>query len=475
MSHFNKKRSIFVLAVRIFVVILHKIYHNTKMSLVKKNFIKQVFVLVLLGWGVNTTTLAQNEITRKPSVSTNLIDWMLVVPNVGVEIPLSNPQYVNGSSLFVEGKASLNANRVYAPDMNYKLFSGKVEYRRHFRFGEDMKYTINGEYRNANDSVIYLNMLDSLSWMIRATNAVAEKVTGKKYWSNRRRAHVDDLGRSYVGVFAQYADYSMCLPLFNYNRGRMGQAGIVGVSLGYQKPFYNFSNRFYLEWEMGGSLGCVVTQFDKYNRYESNIVGSGNWYYPMITDLHVSLVLRKHSVKDLYKKKPQVGDFTSAQIEKMLQEVEERAELERLKEEKAKAKENQKIEAQAEKERKQQEKETQKEEEEKELEILKQEKEAKKKAKAQKAEENNAESVDVKVSEAEQQLENLEGKAKKLTKEEKEALKMAEKAEKERLKMEQEEAKKELKQREEAEKAKQKLEKENQKLEKKKAKEQLEK
>ena len=101
------------------------------MYLVKKNFIKQVFVLVLFGWGVNTAALAQNEITRKPSVSTNLIDWMLVVPNVGVEIPLSNPQFIDASdgsatSLYLEGKASLNANRVYAPDMMYKLFSGKV-------------------------------------------------------------------------------------------------------------------------------------------------------------------------------------------------------------------------------------------------------------------------------------------------------------------------------------------------------------
>lgn len=445
------------------------------MSFLKKNIIQQVLVLVLLGWGVNYTALAQNEITRKPSVSTNLIDWMLVVPNVGVEIPLSNPQFINGSSLFVEGKASLNANRVYASDMKYKLLSGKVEYRRHFRFGEPTHYIINGEYVNQNDSLILLSMQDSLAWMIRVANSVAGKVTRKEYWKLRTRNYVDDMGRSYVGAFAQFADYSVCLPLFNYGRGRMGQAGIVGVSLGYQKPFYNFNNKFYLEWELGGSLGCVVTHFDKYDRVESNVVGQGKWYYPMITDLHLSLVLRKHSVKDLYKKVPKAADLTSEQIEKMLRIQKEKEELAILKQEKEKEKENQKLEAQAEKERKLQEKETRKEEEEKELENLKQEKEAKKKAKAQKEEKNSTESVVENVEEAELQQEILEEKAKKLTKEEKEALKLAEKAEKERLKMEQEEAKKELKQREEAEKAKQKLEKENQKLEKKKTKEQLEK
>lgn len=439
------------------------------MYLVKKNFIKQVFVLVLLGWGVNTAALAQNEITRKPSVSTNLIDWMLVVPNVGVEIPLSNPQFVNGSSLFIEGKASLNANRVYAPDMKYSLFSGKVEYRRHFRFGEQMKYTINGEYKNANDSIILLNVLDSLSWMTRSVNAIAGKVSSKDYWKKRTRGYVDDLGRSYVGVFAQYADYSMCLPLFNYSKGRMGQAGIVGVSLGYQKPFYNFNNRFYLEWELGGSLGCVVTHFDKYNRVESNVIGQGRWYYPMITDLHVSLALRRHSVKDLYKKIPKVGDFTPAEIEKMLKVQEEKAELERLKQEKAKAKENQKLEAEAEKERKKLEKENQKQAEEQEIENLKLEKEAKKNAKSEK---KKQEAVEDGENSEQLAIEEVSSKAKKKGKEEKNSLKQDEKAEKERLKIEEKKAKEELALKEKEEKEKLKLEKESQKLAKKKEKEQ---
>ncbi|MBR5148304.1 MAG: DUF3575 domain-containing protein [Bacteroidaceae bacterium] len=309
------------------------------MSLVNKGFIQRVLVFALLSCSLSATALAQDKITRTPSVSTNLIDWMLVVPNVGVEIPLSHPQYVNGSSLYLEGKASLNANRMYAPDMNYRLFSGKAEFRRHFRFGEQTHYTINGEYTTEEGDVVYLNILDSLSWMIRATNKVAGAVSTKKFWDKRRVNYVDDLGRSYVGVFAQYADYSMCLPLFDYSRGRKGEAAIVGLSLGYQKPFHNFSNRFYLEWEMGGSLGCVVTEFDKYNRVESEVTGQGKWFYPLITDLHVSLVLRRHSVKDLYAKKKQVSDFKPAQIERIMEKQEKAVAVQQEKQEKAAAKE----------------------------------------------------------------------------------------------------------------------------------------
>ena len=444
------------------------------MSLLRKGIIQRIFVLVMLSWVANTTVFAQEKITRTPSVSTNLIDWMLIVPNVGVEIPLSKPQYVNGSSLYLEGKASLNANRVYAPDMNYKVFSGKAEFRRHFRFGEQTHYTINGEYKTENDSIIYLNILDSLSCMIRATNAVAGFVSGKEYWNNRRRNHVDDLGRSYVGVFAQYADYSVCLPIFNYSRGRMGEAAIVGLSLGYQKPFYNFSNRFYLEWEMGGSLGCVLTEFDKYNRVESEVTGQGKWYYPMITDLHVSLVLRRHSVQDLYAKKKQVSDYSPAQITRIIEDIEKKAEKERVKAEKSQAKEEHKQQQELEKEAEKLEKEAMKEQDKLEKESKKLEKasrEQKKLDKEAKKQLKATEKEQAKLAK-EQEKEMLA----QLTKEEKKQLKAAEKEQakfaKEQEKLDEAAQKEQAKLEKEALKAQQKLEKEAQKLEQKALKEQ---
>lgn len=455
------------------------------MSLLRKGIIQRALVLVMLSWMANTAIFAQDKITRTPSVSTNLIDWMLIVPNVGVEIPLSKPQYVNGSSLYLEGKASLNANRVYAPDMNYKVYSGKAEFRRHFRFGEQTHYTINGEYKTENDSIIYLNILDSLSCMIRATNAVASFVTTKKYWNNRRRNYVDDLGRSYVGVFAQYADYSVCLPLFNYSKGRMGEAAIVGLSLGYQKPFYNFSNRFYLEWEMGGSLGCVLTEFDKYDRVESNIVGQGKWFYPMITDLHVSLVLRRHSVQDLYTKKKQVADYSPAQITKIIEDIEKKAEKERVKAEKSQEKEEHKQQQELEKEAQKLEKEALKEQEKLEKESKKLEKASKEQQKLEKEAKKQLKATEKEQAKLakEQEKEMLA----QLTKEEKKQLKAAEKeqaklakeqekiekaAEKEQAKLDKSIEKEQAKLDKEALKAQQKLEKEAQKSEKKALKEQ---
>lgn len=444
------------------------------MSLLRKGIIQRIFVLVMLSWVANTTVFAQEKITRTPSVSTNLIDWMLIVPNVGVEIPLSKPQYVNGSSLYLEGKASLNANRVYAPDMNYKVFSGKAEFRRHFRFGEQTHYTINGEYKTENDSIIYLNILDSLSCMIRATNAVAGFVSGKEYWNNRRRNYVDDLGRSYVGVFAQYADYSVCLPIFNYSKGRMGEAAIVGLSLGYQKPFYNFSNRFYLEWEMGGSLGCVLTEFDKYNRVESEVTGQGKWFYPMITDLHVSLVLRRHSVQDLYAKKKQVSDYSPAQITRIIEDIEKKAEKERVKAEKSQAKEEHKQQQELEKEAEKLEKEAMKEQDKLEKESKKLEKASKEQKKLDKEAKKQLKATEKEQAKLakEQEKEMLA----QLTKEEKKQLKAAEKEQaklaKEQEKLDEAAQKEQAKLEKEALKAQQKLEKEAQKLEQKALKEQ---
>lgn len=224
---------------------------------------------------------AQKKITYAPSVSTNLIDWVMVIPNVGVDIPLTNPSYINAASLYVEGRVGLDANTVYLPDLTHKLLSGKIEYRRHFRFGENM---------------------DACSWLTRATNTIAEWITSESYWKNRKLNKVDDRGRSYIGFFSQYADYSFYFPFSQHSQGVVGSAAVVGVSLGYQRPLYNFSNRYFLEWEFGGSFGFVISRFDRYDRLESAITGTGNWYFPMVTDLHISLVLRKHSVIDLYKK-----------------------------------------------------------------------------------------------------------------------------------------------------------------------------
>ena len=288
----------------------------------------------------------------------------------------------------------------------------------------------------------------------------------KGRWPNRLVSYEDDLGRSYVGVFAQYADYSMCLPLFNYSKGRMGQAGIVGVSLGYQKPFYNFNNRFYLEWELGGSLGCVVSHFDKYNRVESNVVGQGRWYYPMITDLHVSLVLRKHSVKDLYKVKKSWADFTPEQIEEIVLRDSIKAEKEKRKIEAKYAKDASKEQLSSADDS------ATKKEEAVDSAVAKDKSLKKQRKKNAESEKKKTETVEASEDSEQLAIEENAPKAKRKSKEEKSTLKQDEKAEKERLKIEEKKAKEELALKEKEEKERLKLEKESQKLAKKKEKEQ---
>lgn len=247
----------------------------------RKRFEKlQLLLVAIIGfWGIGQAQ-AQDGF-RVPAVSTNLIDWALVTPNLAVDIPLTNPIYVNGASLYVEGKTSLNANKAYLPDLNYQYFSGKIEYRRHFRYGENMS---------------------DCSWLSGAANGLARLLSKDEKWEKREDGRINDLGRSYVGVFAQYADYSMCMPWYDYSEGRLGRAAIAGISLGFSKPFYNFSNKCYLEWEFGTSLGCVLTEYDRYDRVETAVTGTGKWYYPIITDIHISLVLRRRSVSDMYNK-----------------------------------------------------------------------------------------------------------------------------------------------------------------------------
>ncbi len=214
------------------------------------------------------------------SISTNLIDWGLITPNIGLDIPISDPSYIDASSIYFEGKASLKANQTYIPHLTYNLNSLKVEYRKHFRFGEE-------SYK--------------CSTLTNFANKIAQIVTRKEYWRERKLNHVDDKGRSYIGLFAQHINYSLYIPI-NNNKSFKGKATIAGLSIGYNKPFYNFNNMHYLEWEFGTSIGAVFNSYNSYAYQESTIIDDRIRFYPMITDLHISLIYRRNSISKMYKR-----------------------------------------------------------------------------------------------------------------------------------------------------------------------------
>ena len=88
----------------------------------------------------------------------------------------------------------------------------------------------------------------------------------------------------------------------------MGNAAITGLSIGYNKLFYNFNNKFYLEWEFGTSIGAVFSSYTSYTYQESNIIDDGIWFCPMISDLHISLIFRRFSISNMYKK-TKISDY----------------------------------------------------------------------------------------------------------------------------------------------------------------------
>lgn len=211
---------------------------------------------------VDTLSLAE-----RISIRTNLVDWVLTVPNVGVEFDLGKYNW---------NRYAINANIRWRPRTS-------------------------GTYVH---STIF--------------NVFEATVEGRMYWRERRAEPTGYLKRHYHwwdkimscrnmspshpkwifyrGVYASYSDYSF---LFGANEGRQGRALQAGITWGFVKPFVFFQSGNSIDMEIGISLGACMAKFDRFRKNaEDNCLektGADGWHfvkYPVVRDLHAALVYR---------------------------------------------------------------------------------------------------------------------------------------------------------------------------------------
>lgn len=211
---------------------------------------------------VDTLSLAERF-----SVRTNLVDWVLTVPNIGLEFDLGKYNW---------SRYAINANIRWRPETNgtyvqafvANLFEATVEGRQYWR------------ERRAEPSG-YLKR--HRHWW-------------DKIMSCRNMSPSHPKWVFYRGVWAGYSSYSF---MFGGNEGRQGKALMAGITWGFVKPFVFFQNGNSLDMEIGASIGAAYTKYDKYKRnkedncYEKT--GNEDWHfvkYPLVRDLHAALVYR---------------------------------------------------------------------------------------------------------------------------------------------------------------------------------------
>lgn len=186
------------------------------------------------------------------SLSTNFIDWALVIPNIGIDFDFGNPNRKSTSSLYFQLKGSPSSKDYLKKGLydqtSYKFWNAHLEWRLH--------------------------------------------------WSFHRHPELVK-GRFYSGLYAEYMKYTMNTPLDIIDRDKLkdGWGGIAGISAGYDFPGFNYDNRHFFQFQIGANIGAIYAD---YNAYSSEGKESQKRILPMVTEIRFALTYRNHSISRKY-------------------------------------------------------------------------------------------------------------------------------------------------------------------------------
>ncbi len=215
---------------------------------------------------------------KRLSFHSNMIDWLMGTPNVAVELDLTGKPY-NRLALLGNIKYNWNPHHTTNPRIVYNVFElcGEGRYYWHTRS-------------------------EGIAWK-EDTNTFFMKNIWHRF---RTRAAVKKSPRTYrayyVGFYGEYDKYTLL-----FGHGVQGKGAGVGVSGGFTQPLYQMRHGC-IELEIGGRAGLRYTRFDKFGYEEESACydyrGTKRKHlvpFPVVQDIHVSLVYRLVSSKNKYK------------------------------------------------------------------------------------------------------------------------------------------------------------------------------
>ena len=186
---------------------------------------------------------------------TNAFDWLLTIPNAGIEFDLSNSPY-NRSTIGLSAHYNWNS---YSSILPYNVFN-------YLKVEPEFRYY----------------------WH-----------TAQRVDKNRRHWRAN-----YVGAYVNGGSYSFKLSQY----GRQGQFYGAGVTIGYVIPMYIYRHGA-IDIDLGFSVGAAMVTSEAYalnaeaNRYEAVPEMSRGLHvlpYPVVSELSVAFVWRKASVLHKY-------------------------------------------------------------------------------------------------------------------------------------------------------------------------------
>lgn len=230
------------------------------------------------------------------SIRTNALEWLLTIPNIGVEFDLSNSIY-NRNTIGVNLRYNWNTTHNYTTPMVFNVFEVRPEYRRYWRINDKLSF---GNWFNETFSPRDKSSSDGAS---RKKN---------NFWNKTWRAY-------YIGGYANAGTYS-----FKFGKeGHQGQMYGAGLIAGYVLPLYQY-DKSAIDIEFGVALGFAATSYKAFGHN-----ANGDYYYeipsksrefhvvpyPVVSELKVAFVYRMKSIDDKYKREDQQKIFDAQRRE----------------------------------------------------------------------------------------------------------------------------------------------------------------
>ena len=197
------------------------------------------------------------------SLRSNAVDWLLLVPNIGIEYDLGSTNW-NRWSVGLNLRYNWQTSHTYKPGLVYNVAEARLEVRNYYRIR-----VFDGQF-------------------VEPKKHIWERVV-----SPRRAESKHPTTTYYRGAFVAYNNYSLKFG----TEGKQGNAIIGGVMWGMIKPMYEFSNGNSLDLEFAASAGVAYAKYDTYTHDRMDdcypITATGKTtIMPVINELRVGFVYR---------------------------------------------------------------------------------------------------------------------------------------------------------------------------------------
>ena len=256
--------------------------------------------------------------------STNLVEWFLFAPNLGVEFDLKDPTLISCPSIFLQfsyrpGKEDFMKHEKFSTNALY-YWRARAEYRWHFRLNErreqrrglgkaamwldETLFTRKAEETIVDTSIVVEGGEYGTRIVASKEKRVQEKIDSTCNSTNLKKPELFP-GRYYLGVYGEYDNITFnndMLPIFGKNL-KTGPMYQIGLSGGYDFPGFNYNHKCFLQWSVGASLGVFWYNYDEYlpgdkNKYPT--YSDKNKVLPFITELKVALNFRNSTITNKY-------------------------------------------------------------------------------------------------------------------------------------------------------------------------------